>query len=73
MSAGRSHAEAAPADAPPTSHGYNIGALVVLGSGELAVRIWPAPLLADVAALRGRHTSNTRKNQADYAEHPASA
>ncbi|MBK8263758.1 MAG: metallophosphoesterase [Nannocystis sp.] len=67
VSAGAAHAEAAPADAPPTSHGYNIGALVVLGSGELAVRIWPRRW----SLTRPRFevdTSNTRKNQ-DYAEH----
>ena len=67
VSAGAAHAEAAPADAPPTSHGYNVGALVVLTSGELAVRIWPRRW----SLTRPRFevdTGNTRKNQ-DYAEH----
>lgn len=41
IAAGAAHAEAAAVGSPPVGHGYNFGALVVLGSGDLAVRIWP--------------------------------
>lgn len=67
VSTGAAHAEAAPADAPPTSHGYNFGALVVLASGELAVRIWPRRWSIDRPRFEV-DTANARKNR-DYAEH----
>jgi hypothetical protein len=41
IAAGATHAEAAKPGDPPVGHGYCFGALVVLASGELAVRIWP--------------------------------
>jgi hypothetical protein len=41
IAAGAAHAEARSIDAPPGGHGYNFGVLVVLDSGDLAVRIWP--------------------------------
>jgi hypothetical protein len=41
VAAGAAHAEAAQPGDPPVGHGYCFGALVLLASGELAVRIWP--------------------------------
>lgn len=41
IAAGAAHAEADSAGAPPDGHGYNFGALVVLDTGDLAVRLWP--------------------------------
>jgi WD40 repeat protein len=67
VSAGAAHGEAAPAGAPPTSHGYNFGALVVLASGELAVRIWPRRWSSDRPRFEV-DTANTRKNL-NHAEH----
>ena len=41
VAAGATHAEAAKPGEAPTGHGYSLGALVALPSGELVVRIWP--------------------------------
>ncbi|MCB9701893.1 MAG: metallophosphoesterase [Myxococcales bacterium] len=41
IAAGATHAEAAKPGEPPIGHGYGLGALVALPSGELVVRIWP--------------------------------
>lgn len=41
IAAGAAHAEAAAPGTPPVGHGYNFGALVVLATGDLVVRIWP--------------------------------
>jgi len=41
IAAGAAHAEGGPSGSDPTGHSYNLGTLVVLESGELAVRVWP--------------------------------
>lgn len=41
IAAGASFPEGASEDSPRCDHGYNFGALVVLATGDLALRIWP--------------------------------
>jgi len=71
IAAGAAHAEAGAAGSPPVGHGYNFGALVALGSGDLVVRIWPRRwstrtprFVADV--------DNT-PDRREHAEHPLPA
>lgn len=67
IAAGAAHAEAGSVDAPPVAHGYNFGALVVLGSGDLAVRIWPRRW-STIAPRFVADVDNTNEHR-DHAEH----
>lgn len=67
VAAGAAHAEAASPGAPPVGHGYNFGALVVLGTGDLVVRLWPRRW--STKSPRFVPDVDNTLDRRDYAEH----